>query len=149
MTSNIGTEETGKSLGFIGGPGRQPDYVSHLSRFFRPEFLNRLDDVVVFRPLTHDTLTKILDLQLTDLYERLKAQRLNLVLTDEARALILQKGHDPVNGARPLRRAIERLLTRPLSARIVEDAFTSGDIILAKVDGERLVFEAAKGEEVG
>jgi ATP-dependent Clp protease ATP-binding subunit ClpA len=149
MTSNIGTEETGKSLGFIGGPGRQPDYASYLSRFFRPEFLNRLDDVVVFRALTPETLSRILDLKLSDLYERLKSQQLNLTLTDEARALILQKGYDPVNGARPLRRAIERLLTRPLSARIVEDAFDPGDVILAKVDGEHLIFEAAKGEEVG
>ncbi len=149
MTSNIGTEETGKSLGFIGGPGRQPDYVSYLSRFFRPEFLNRLDDVVVFQPLTHETLTRILEIQLTDLYDRLKSQHLILTLTDEARALILEKGHDPVNGARPLRRAIERLLTRPLSGRIVEDAFDPGDTILAKVEDDRLVFEAAKGEEVG
>jgi ATP-dependent Clp protease ATP-binding subunit ClpC len=149
MTSNIGTEESGKSLGFIGGAGRQPDYISYLSRFFRPEFLNRLDDIVVFQSLSDDTLSKILDIQLTDLYARLKGQQLELMLTDEARALILEKGHDPVLGARPLRRAIERLLTRPLSARIVEDAFAPGDTIVARVDSERLVFEAAKSEEVG
>jgi ATP-dependent Clp protease ATP-binding subunit ClpC len=149
MTSNIGTEETGKSLGFMSGPGRQPDYISYLSRFFRPEFLNRLDDVVVFRPLTPESLSGILDLQLTDLYDRLKSQRLTLMLSDEARALILEKGYDPVNGARPLRRSIERLLTRPLSARIVEDAFTPGDAIVAKVHDDKLVFEAAKREEVG
>src|SRR5690606_6558273 len=149
MTSNIGTEESGKSLGFVSGPGRQPDYVSYLSRFFRPEFLNRLDDVVVFKPLSYETLSKILDIKLTDLHERLKNQQLELVLTDEARALILEKGHDPVLGARPLRRAIERLLTRPLSARIVEDAFAPGDRIIARVDGERLVVEAAKSEEGG
>ena len=149
MTSNIGTEETGKSLGFLSGPGRQPDYISFLSRFFRPEFLNRLDDVVVFRELTPESLSKILELKLDDVYKRLQSQHLTLVLRDEARALILEKGYDPINGARPLRRAIERLLTRPLSARIVEDAFAPGDTIVAKVHDDKLIFEAAKHEEVG
>jgi ATP-dependent Clp protease ATP-binding subunit ClpA len=105
--------------------------------------------VVVFRPLSHDSLSRILDQKMTDLYERLKGQQLTLALTDEARELILAKGHDPILGARPLRRAIERLLTRPLSARIVEDAFAPGDVILAKVEEDKLVFGAAKGEEVG
>jgi ATP-dependent Clp protease ATP-binding subunit ClpC len=143
MTSNIGTDDSGKSLGFASGPDRLPDYESHLKRFFRPEFLNRLDEVITFRPLNEETLSKILDLQLGELHERLAEQKLKLALSDEARALILHAGHDPVNGARPLRRAIERLLTRPLSTRIVEDAFEPGDTITALADeDERLRFEA-------
>ncbi len=144
MTSNIGTEESARpALGFMGG-GREPDYAAHLNQFFRPEFLNRIDEVVTFRPLSADTLSKILDLQLTELYARLDEQKLKLILTDEARALILQKGFDPVNGARPLHRAIERLLTRPLSAKIVEDAFVPGDTITAAIEEDHLHFLTAQ-----
>jgi ATP-dependent Clp protease ATP-binding subunit ClpA len=143
MTSNIGTEEGGKSLGFVTGPERQPDYSGYLSRFFRPEFLNRIDEVITFRSLTDEALSGILDLQLRELHQRLAEQGLKLILSDEARVLILRKGHDPINGARPLRRAVERLLIRPLSAKIVEDAFTPGQTITALVtDDERLHFEA-------
>lgn len=140
MTSNIGTEESGKSLGFMSGPDRQPDYSGYLNRFFRPEFLNRIDEVVTFRPLTSEALSKILDLQMSDVRARLHVQRLSLTLTDAARALILQKGYDPVLGARPLRRALERLLTRPLSARIVEDAFPPGATIIADAEDDHLQF---------
>lgn len=143
MTSNIGTEEASKSLGFIAGPDRMPDYSAYLNRFFRPEFLNRVDEVITFRPLNDDTLSAILDLQLRELHTRLAAQGLELVLGDSARALILRKGHDPVNGARPLRRAVERLLIRPLSAKIVEDAFPPGSTITAQADeNERLRFDS-------
>ncbi len=146
MTSNIGTEETGKALGFIGGALRQPDYTAHLNRYFRPEFLNRVDEVVTFRPLSHETLSEILDMKLDELYQRLTEQQLTLILTAEARALILERGFDPVNGARPLKRAIERLLTRPLSTKILEDAFQPGDAVVATVDGERLRFEVQAGK---
>jgi ATP-dependent Clp protease ATP-binding subunit ClpA len=144
MTSNIGTEEAGKSLGFLSGPERHTDYSGYLGRYFRPEFLNRLDEVVVFRPLDSQALSRILDLKLGDLVRRLSEQKLTLRLSDEARALILRRGYDPVNGARPLRRAIERLLTRPLSARIVEDAFQPGDSIHVVVEGEGLAFHAQR-----
>ncbi len=144
MTSNIGTEDTGKALGFTPRDEQAlPDYSAHLSRFFRPEFLNRVDEVITFRALNRDAMSKILDLQLEELHERLAGQKLKLELADSARDLILQKGYDPVNGARPLRRAIERLLTRQLSARIVEDTFQPGDTIVAQAtDDERLRFEA-------
>jgi ATP-dependent Clp protease ATP-binding subunit ClpC len=141
MTSNIGTEEAGKILGFGSFQDTQPDYEGYLKRFFRPEFLNRIDEVMTFRPLNEDTLSQILDLQLSDLYDRLRGQKLTLELTADSRKLILEKGHDVVSGARPLRRAIERLVTRPLSARIVEDRFHPGDTIIARIDGERLRFE--------
>jgi ATP-dependent Clp protease ATP-binding subunit ClpA len=149
MTSNIGTEEASvKSLGFTGGGAEPlPDYSAYLKRFFRPEFINRIDEVITFRPLHSAALSGILDLQMTDLYERLAQQKLKLELADDARALILEKGYDPASGARPLRRAIERLLTRPISAKIVEDAFQPGDTVLASADGDRLKFEAKVNQE--
>jgi ATP-dependent Clp protease ATP-binding subunit ClpC len=135
----------GKSLGFT-SQDTLPDYTAYLKRFFRPEFLNRIDEVITFRPLHPDTMTRILDLQLRELRDRLSKQKLSLELSDDARTLILEKGYDPVNGARPLRRAIERLLTRPLSAKIVEDIFQPGDTVLASVAAdERLKFEAKVG----
>lgn len=144
MTSNIGTEETGKSLGFT-QRDELPDYTAHLSRFFRPEFLNRVDEIITFRSLNREAMSRILDLQLGELHERLAEQKLKLELAASARDLILDKGYDPVNGARPLRRAIERLLTRPLSARIVEDTFQPGDTIIAHAtEDERLRFEASR-----
>lgn len=142
MTSNIGTEEAGKSLGFMSGPDQQPDFEGYLKRFFRPEFLNRVDEVITFRALSEATVSQILDLQLKELHERLAKQKLTLELADDARALILKKGYDPVNGARPLRRAIERMLTRPLSNKIVEETFNTGETIIAlAADEEKLRFE--------
>jgi ATP-dependent Clp protease ATP-binding subunit ClpC len=136
MTSNIGTAEGGKSLGFTAesGVSAAARYTSRLREFFRPEFLSRIDDFIVFNPLTPPVLSQILDLQLTDLHRRLREQHLTLRLTDPARALILERGFDPLHGARPLRRTIERMLTRPLSARIVEDTFQMGDAIIVDVD---------------
>jgi ATP-dependent Clp protease ATP-binding subunit ClpC len=137
MTSNIGTEEGGRAIGFSGTDQEAPDYSTYLKRFFRPEFINRLDDVITFKPLTMDTLSDILELQLGELYERLDEQTITLSLTDAARQLVLTNGHDPINGARPLRRAIERLLTRPISHRIVAEEFQPGDHIIVDItDGE-------------
>ena len=141
MTSNIGTEEVSKPLGFVGSE-RMPDYSAYLNRYFRPEFLNRLDEVVTFNPLTRDVLSKILDLNLQDLHQRLKSQHLKLELSEDARELILDQGYDPILGARPLRRAVERLLIRPLSGRIVEDAFANDDTILTQIENSKLAFTA-------
>jgi len=141
MTSNIGTDESGKQLGFRGGE-LQADYARYLGRYFRPEFLNRLDEVVTFKPLSPATLSRILDLKLADLHQRLHEQKLTLQLAHDARQFILERGYDPVNGARPLRRAVERLLVRPLSARIVEDAFQDGDTIVASLENGQILFTA-------
>jgi ATP-dependent Clp protease ATP-binding subunit ClpC len=143
MTSNIGTEESSKSMGFAGGPRAKLDYSGYLSRFFRPEFINRLDDVITFGAHTRESLSKILDLQLGDLRERLQEQGLTLRLADDARELILNLGTDADNGARPLRRAIERLLTRPLSARIVEEDYPKGTTVVASsTDEDKVEFTA-------
>lgn len=142
MTSNIGTGDVGKGLGFGSTPDQLPDYDFHLKKHFRPEFLNRLDEVVVFNALTPEALQGILDLQLRDVRERLAAQKLSLVLDDSARELLLSEGYDPANGARPLRRAIERLLTRPLSTALLEETFGPGDTIRVTRVGDGLALLA-------
>lgn len=146
LTSNIGTGRNTRRISLLqqDDDDAEPDYTPFLKEFFRPELLNRLDEVVTFHPLNAEALNRILDLQLKELFDRLKRQKLSLILKDEARALIIEKGTDAANGARPLRRAIERLVTRPLSTRIVEDAFKPGDTILARVEGEGLRFETAE-----
>ncbi len=151
MTSNIGTADVGKGLGFTAAPDQLPDYDFHLKKHFRPEFLNRLDEVVIFKPLTQGALNQILDLQLREVTERLTAQKLTLTLEPAARALLLSEGFDPTYGARPLRRAIQRLLTRPLSTAILEEQFGPGDKVHVTVgDDDTLVLRkalpAARGE---
>ncbi len=141
MTSNIGTLEESKALGFQKLSERKADYTAHLSRFFRPEFLNRLDDVVTFSALTPESLEKILELQMQELILRLKEQHITLELTPEAHRFILDHGYNPVQGVRPLRRAIEHLITRPLSGRIVEGVFLPGSHIIATVADSELIFE--------
>jgi ATP-dependent Clp protease ATP-binding subunit ClpC len=139
MTSNIGTKESSKSFGFGSAhheDDAEPDFTPYLKQFFRIEFLNRIDEVVTFNQLGKDVLSQIMDLQLEDILKRLREQKLSLKLSDEARNILLKEGYDPVNGARPLRRAIERMITRPLSMKLVEDVFEAGDTIIVIPDGE-------------
>ncbi len=146
MTSNIGTGDVGKGLGFTAQPDQLPDYDFHLKKHFRPEFLNRLDEVVVFKPLSPQTLDAILDLQFEEVTARLTDQRLKLTLDQGARALLLREGYDPAYGARPLRRAIQRLLTRPLSNAILEERFQPGDTVRITAQGDALVLKKARGD---
>jgi ATP-dependent Clp protease ATP-binding subunit ClpA len=143
MTSNIGTRENAKMLGFGAhtSDAPLPDFTLYLRQHFRPEFLNRLDEIVTFRPLTRPVLAQILDLQLSELRRRLAAQRLTLRLDDSAVDLLLRVGYDPINGARPLRRALERLLARPLSNLILQDAFAPNSEIVASAQGDVLTFQ--------
>jgi len=147
MTSNIGAGESGRGLGFGQQEAdRLPDYAGHLHEFFRPEFLNRLDEIVTFRALSTEDLNHILDLQLRELHERLDRQKLTLILDNSARQALLREGYDPARGARPLRRAIERLLTRPLSALLLEDAFVPGQTIYVRQGEGGLTFTGGSAE---
>lgn len=149
MTSNIGTAEGGKGLGFKAEGYRPPAYEQHLKKFFRPEFLNRLDEVVIFKPLSENALNDILDLHLRELRNRLSSQGLTLQLEPDARKLILDQGYDPANGARPLRRAIERLLTRPLSQRILDNLHPSGSTLVITAEDNHLHFESRQASVAG
>lgn len=144
MTSNIGTAEAGRlSLGFGEREQRPPAYEQHLKKFFRPEFLNRLDEIVVFNPLSVEALHAILELNLKDLRERLAARNLALMLSPEAETYILQHGFEPSRGARLLRRTIERHITRPISPYLLENQYLPGTVIrvLLENDTIRIVME--------
>jgi len=111
---------------------------------FRPEFLNRIDEIVEFQALTRDQLGDIVDLQLARLQSRLVERGLAIVLSDDARERIADAGWDPTYGARPLKRAIQRLLENPLAERILEGAFAEGQTISVGVDDTELIFEVSE-----
>lgn len=159
MTSNLGTKEiyTRTSPGFkkqdeSEGP---PPYeeikekvTSELKRTFRPELLNRIDDVIVFHSLTHEDAKKIADLLLNRVREQLKEQDINLEVTDKAKEVLIKEGFDPTLGARPLRRTITRLIENPISSALLRKEFASGNTIVVDEKDGRLVFNVGKDKEV-
>jgi ATP-dependent Clp protease ATP-binding subunit ClpC len=116
-----------------------------LQEKFRPEFLNRLDDIIVFQELTEEQLRNIVELMVKDLQGRLSERKLTLELTDAAKSWLVKTGYDPVYGARPLRRAVERHVENPLSTRILRGEFADGDRVLVDVDKDGLTFKLEKG----
>ena len=150
MTSNIGSSiihETG-TIGFSVTQNRDHDgskrLLDALRAHFRPEFLNRVDDIVVFSQLTKENLTRIVDIQLHGLGKVLGGRKLKLSVTAAVKEKLLAEGYDPTYGARPMRRAIQRLIQDPLALRLLEGDFVAGDTIDADVDeGGKLVFSKA------
>jgi ATP-dependent Clp protease ATP-binding subunit ClpA len=114
---------------------------NELRERFRPEFLNRIDEVVTFEALTREQLTDIVDLQLERLRERLAERKIDLELTDAAKELIAEEGWDPAYGARPLKRAIQRQLENPLARELLERRFVEGDTVQVDARDGELVFE--------
>jgi ATP-dependent Clp protease ATP-binding subunit ClpB len=114
-----------------------------LSERFRPEFLNRIDEIVEFKPLSREQLGEIVELQLARLRQRLAERGLSLELTDEAKELIAEAGWDPAYGARPLKRALQRLVENPLALRLLEGDFGEGDTVRVDAKDGELVFERA------
>jgi ATP-dependent Clp protease ATP-binding subunit ClpC len=162
MTSNLGTADLRKaSMGFA----KTSEAVTYermkakvhdaLKAHFRPEFLNRIDEVIVFHELTREEVIEIVDLMLARTSKQLAGQGLALELTPAARAFLAEKGYDPQLGARPLRRAIQQLVEDPLSERILWKEFRVGETIVIDVDetpvegedGPRLSFRAVEGLE--
>jgi ATP-dependent Clp protease ATP-binding subunit ClpB len=142
MTSNLGSaviqERSGQDFERV-----RDGVIAVLREHFRPEFLNRIDEIIVFRPLTEAQLTAIVDIQLERLKGRLKERRMTLVVTDAARKLLAQRGWDPVYGARPLKRAIQRTVQDPLAMMLLEGRFGEGDAVTVDVKGGELAFERA------
>jgi len=141
MTSNLGTADLRKTkIGFAEASDElnydkmREKVMDALKLHFRPEFLNRIDEVIVFHELTVDEVKTIVDLLLVRLREQLEGQALDLVLTDDAKELLAKKGYDPQLGARPLRRAIQRMLEDPLSEKVLFKEFSAGSTILVTVD---------------
>ena len=143
MTSNLGTKELRKkSVGFhnesgeVGYEQMRNKLFDELKRHFRPEFLNRIDEIIVFRELTFEEIKQIIDLLMQRVQDQLRAQRLDLVLEDSAKGYLAKVGYDPDLGARPLRRAIQRYLEDPLSEKVLLGEFTAGTTILVSYDEE-------------
>jgi ATP-dependent Clp protease ATP-binding subunit ClpB len=118
-----------------------------LSEYFRPEFLNRVDEVVEFEPLTRDQLAEIVELQLERLHTRLADRGIHLELTDAAKETLAEAGWDPTYGARPLKRALQRMVENPLAMRLLEGVFADGDRIRVDAQNGELVFEKVGATE--
>jgi ATP-dependent Clp protease ATP-binding subunit ClpC len=152
MTSNLGTEfaRKGGSLGFI-KPETEDDMktvADHkkiedaLRKAFRPEFLNRIDETIVFAPLAMSDIERIVELQLREIRSRLQEQGLSIELKDGARKWLAKQGYDPAFGARPLRRAMQKYVEGPLSVQLLQGKFKAGDCVVIdkKADGTELDF---------
>jgi len=118
-----------------------------LKRHFRPEFLNRIDEVIVFHELSKPEVTEIVDLMMKRVVGQLESQGINLELTPASKELLSRKGYDPTLGARPLRRAIQRLVEDPLSERILWKEFRAGETVLVDVEDDTIVFRSIEGIE--
>jgi len=148
MTSNVG------SAGIFELAGRNPEQARQqaleaLRATFRPEFLNRIDDIVLFNPLGKPQLEKIVELQLAEVAKRLAERNVTIELTQAARERLLAEGYDPAYGARPLRRTVQRLVQDPLAMKILDGSVLPGDHVLVDADrrsGE-MVFQRT-GEQV-
>jgi ATP-dependent Clp protease ATP-binding subunit ClpC len=157
MTSNIGADliKGGASFGFAKRTDVQ-DYekmrnslMSEIEKFFRPEFINRLDEVIVFRPLDRENLTSIIEFELSKVRERLAVKRMTLELDAVAKDFLIDKGYNPDFGARPLRRAISSYIEDPLAENLLSGEFLEGDSIKVtrKEDEDHLSFEATRGSD--
>jgi ATP-dependent Clp protease ATP-binding subunit ClpB len=138
MTSNIGSQYI---TGEESSEARSRLVMDALREHFRPEFLNRVDEIIIFDRLTDEDLKKIVEIQLARLTKRLAQQNITLKLTDSAKTVIAREGYDPVYGARPLKRAIQHLLLDPLSINILEGKFGDGQTIIADAKNGRIDFK--------
>ena len=154
MTSNVGAHEIAQTqtLGFSGSENVglsdkeiKNRVMTELKRTFRPEFLNRLDEIIVFKSLTSAEISQIVSLMVDDLRQRLIALNMTINLSDDALKFVAKEGTDVTFGARPLRRAIQRLLEDPLSEQILEGKWTSGSVIQVDLEGEELTFTQGEG----
>jgi len=153
MTSNLGTEQFQRpALGFV--PSAKPsqsekqrqkaDVEKALRAAFRPELLNRIDEIIVFDPLTEEDLRRIVELMLKEVRERLTDREVGLELTEAAKAALVQEGFDPVFGARPLRRTLERQVANPLAKRILGGEFAEGDTVQVDYANDAYMFDKQK-----
>src|SRR5881398_2790858 len=151
MTSNLGTRDIQKGPG-IGFATAGDETVTHermrdkvmdeLKRSFRPEFLNRIDEVIVFHSLSREDVKSIVDLMLKRVREQLKSKDVEIELSDGAKDLLAEKGYDPALGARPLRRTIQRMVEDPLSEKLLWKEFSAGQLIMVDVEEDHIVFKS-------
>jgi ATP-dependent Clp protease ATP-binding subunit ClpC len=156
MTSNVGSDTIKKAstLGFAPITNEssyeqaRERVLEEAKKTFRPEFLNRLDDLIVFRSFTKPDLIQILSLEVEKVLERLRKKNLKLELDDKAKDLLVEKGYDPQYGARPMRRAVEKFFEDPLAEEILKGALTEGNLIQVTADKEKLLFTQKPATDV-
>jgi ATP-dependent Clp protease ATP-binding subunit ClpC len=161
MTSNTGVELIKREMSICfapqkgGAKARQQSYedmkekvMNEVKKTFRPEFINRLDEIIVFHELTEEQLRQIVDFMVKDLQKRLAERKLGLEMTDEAKSWLAKVGFDPLFGARPLRRAVERYVENPLSTKVLRGEFKEGDNILVDLVDDALTFTAKAAQAV-
>ncbi|MDR1088256.1 MAG: ATP-dependent Clp protease ATP-binding subunit [Coriobacteriales bacterium] len=156
MTSNIGAREIaqGTPIGFGGADSREglsdkeinSRVMTEMKKLFRPEFLNRIDEIIVFKSLTREQIGLIVELMVSDLRDRLATQNMSIRLTKEAREFVAEEGTDMAFGARPLRRAIQRLLEDPISEGVLEGRWEDGKVIVADFKDGDISFSLEEGE---
>jgi ATP-dependent Clp protease ATP-binding subunit ClpB len=149
MTSNIGSQQIQE----LKGKGAEEWEIEAavrdlLKSYFRPEFLNRIDETIVFHPLSKEQLTRIVDVQLEHLRKRLASRNIKLDVTAEAERLLADEGYDPTYGARPLKRVIQQRLENPIASRILRGEFGDGDVIHVDADAAKRDFAFSKGAPV-
>ena len=155
MTSNLGTKDIAKNIGFssldeLDNYEKMKSKVrEELKRYFRPEFLNRIDETIVFHELTIDEVKEIVDLMLDRVHAQLKNSDLEIVLSDEAKEFLATEGYDKEFGARPLRRSIQRLLEDPLSEELLQGKYKAGSTIIISLNKEdnTLEFESVEAPD--
>jgi len=140
MTSNVGSNWI-QELGAYDRKEMENRVTEALRASFKPEFLNRIDENIIFHNLTPDQLGKIVRIQIEKLLKRLEQRNVKLELSDRAVSLLAEKGYDPVYGARPLKRAIQKYIENPLAVEILKGKFTENTIIKADAEGDGIIFQ--------
>jgi ATP-dependent Clp protease ATP-binding subunit ClpC len=152
MTSNLGTQELGRpAVGFRQEERREDEerrlksaIDSAVKRTFRPEFLNRVDEIIIFHPLMEEHMKRIVDLIIKEVGQRLADREVGIKLTEAARSWLAKEGYDPMYGARPLRRTIQRHVENPLSRGVLRGEFKEGDTVVVDLKDGELVFTRGK-----
>jgi ATP-dependent Clp protease ATP-binding subunit ClpB len=139
MTSNVGSRWI-QELGASSREEMEDRVTEALRASFKPEFLNRIDEIIIFHNLTQEQIGNIVDIQMKRLESRLNEMNMELVLSDKARTFLAEKGFDQIYGARPLKRAIQRYIENPLSMEILQASISEGTKLKADVEGDRIVF---------
>jgi len=157
MTSNVGAEFIRKetSIGFVTSDDANASYdkmkgivLEQLDKQFRPEFLNRVDEKIVFRPLSKEDLASIIEIMFNDINSRLEEKGISLKVTKKAKEFLVEKGYDPKLGARPLRRSIQEYVEDPLSEEVLKGKFGYGSKITLKVEKDKIIFKGTKGKKI-
>ncbi|OGH96198.1 MAG: ATP-dependent Clp protease ATP-binding subunit ClpC [Candidatus Melainabacteria bacterium GWA2_34_9] len=158
MTSNVGarTMENQSKLGFAVAENEESDryekmkdtVMEELKKAFRPEFLNRLDDIIVFAHLTKPEIRQIVDIMLSDLIKRLTTQEIKVEVIDEAKDYLAEEGYSQTYGARPLRRLIQKKIEDPIAEEILTGMYKEGDLLKVKLEGKKIVFERIEGTPI-